>query len=209
MKRRLALVSILSMVILLAPAGQAGAQTRPPQATPDQRGQGPAAGPMPGGPGPMPGMQGPGQGGPMAGRPGPRMGRQGRIGFGMRRPGMGGPGPQQALAERLGLTQEQKTKLHQLSLESRKVAVRTRADLEIKQMELHELLSADNPDRAQTDRKLREIADLRYTQEKSRVDERIAFQQLLTPEQRTKLRQFRESGPGPQEPQRRPGPPPM
>ena len=220
--RRLVLLESFVIVLILAFAVGAGAQAPPPPPNqgpgvapqgpsgPGQDRMGPRRGPGPGG-GPMdggPGFMG-GRPGLMGGRPGPMEARQGRMGFGMRRQGMGGFGPMRALAQRLGLTEEQRTKLRQQSLESRKAAVRTRADLTIKQMELHELLSADNPDRAQTDRKLREIADLRYAAEKLRVDQRIAFQQLLTPEQRTKLRQFRENGPGPQEQPRRPASPPM
>jgi len=122
------------------------------------------------------------------------------------------------LQEELGLTEEQRNKLHQQFLEGRKAAVKNRADLQIKRMELAELMRADNPDRAQIDRKLRELADLRYAMEKSRVDQHLGLLQTLTPEQRTKLKQFRERGfgrgpqgpggpgPGPRRPQR-PSPP--
>ena len=130
--------------------------------------------------------------GPDHHRMGPRWGMRGPGGFGMGGHGMG-PGFGR-LQEELGLTEEQRAKLRQQFLESRKAAVRTQADLTIKQMELHELMEGDNPDRAQIDRKLREIADLRYAMQKSHVDGRLAFQQVLTPEQRAKLRQFRERG---------------
>ncbi len=154
---------------------------------------------------------------------GPEMGPQ--RGFGPRRglegfgPGYGfGAGPMLGrLQEELGLTPEQQTKLRQQFMESRKAAVRARADQEIKRMELHELMEAENPDRAQIDRKLRELADLRYNMEKSRVDQMLNFRQALTPEQRTKLRQLRNQfgrrgfrgGPGTRRgPGRGPGPGP-
>lgn len=153
--------------------------------------------------------------GPGHHRMGPCWGRRGPGGFGMRGPGMGpGFGMRRGfsrLQEELGLTDDQRTKLRQQAAEGRKAAVRTRADLEIKQMELHELMAADSPDRAQIDRKLRELADLRYAMQKSHVDQRLAFQQLLTAEQRAKLRQFRErgfpGGPGERGPRMRRQPP--
>ena len=146
------------------------------------------------------GFQGPPSGGPPPAfegrhnRMGPGWGQPGPQGFGMRGRGMRMRGGLQRLQQELGLTEEQRTKLRQQALEGRKAAVRSHADLKIKRMELHELMDGDNPDRAQIDRKLREIADLRYGLEKSRIDQRLSFQQVLTPEQRAKLRKFREGG---------------
>ena len=189
---------LLSCLIWLAIPAWAQAQNPPP-------GQGLGA-PPPGGPpfafeGRQHGM------GPGWGPPGPQ-------GFGMRGRGMRMREGLYRLQQELGLTEEQRTKLRQQALEGRKAAVRTRADLEIKRMELYELMAGDNPDRAQIDRKLREIADLRYALEKSRMEQLLNFRQALTPEQRTKLRQLRErgfgGGPGrPGGPERPGGPRPM
>ena len=94
----------------------------------------------------------------------------------------------------LGLSEEQSSRLRQLSLEARKSAIRRRADLETKQLELEELLGTVEPDRAAIDRTVQEIGALHAAQMKAGIDQRLNFQDVLTPEQRDKLREFREQG---------------
>ena len=113
------------------------------------------------------------------------------------------------LREQLGLTDDQVKQLHALRIEGAKNAIRSRADVEVKRLELRELLQADEPDRAAIDQKLRELSDARYTAQKQRIDQRLAMRDILTPEQRSKLKElrgkFRRGG----EPMRRPGGPGM
>lgn len=92
--------------------------------------------------------------------------------------------------ERLGITPEEASKIRQQELSFRKVQIRNRAELEVKRMELAELLAADKPDRAMIDKKLREISDTQFASEKSRIDHRLAMREALTPEQREKLKQM-------------------
>ena len=94
----------------------------------------------------------------------------------------------------LGLSEEQSSRLRQLGLEARKSAIRRRADLETKQLELEELLGAAEPDRAAIDRTVQEIGALHAARMKAGIDQRLNFQDMLTPEQRDKLREFREQG---------------
>src|SRR3990172_10403109 len=47
----------------------------------------------------------------------------------------------------LGLTDDQSEKLRQIFTDSRKASIRTRADLQIPRMELHELMRAEKTDR--------------------------------------------------------------
>lgn len=130
---------------------------------------------------------------------------------GFRHPGRGMRGmPDIArLREQLGLTDDQVKQLHALRVEGAKNAIRSRADVEVKRLELRELLQADQPDRAAIDRKLRELSDARYTAQKQRIDQRLAMRDILTPEQRSKMKElrgkFRRGG----ERMRRPGGPGM
>lgn len=106
----------------------------------------------------------------------------------------------------LGLTDEQMKRLRDMGTQAQRSGIRTRADLEIKQLDLQELLSAANPDRAAIDRTIREIAELRATEMKAGIDMRLGLQSVLTPEQREKMRalrerRFRERGVGPGAPQ--------
>jgi Spy/CpxP family protein refolding chaperone len=96
------------------------------------------------------------------------------------------------IRERLGVTPEQAAKIRQQTADFRKSEIRGRADLQIKRIELRELLGADNPDRAASDRKLQEIGAARTAREKSAIDFHLAMRTALTPEQRQKLQQMRE-----------------
>ncbi len=95
------------------------------------------------------------------------------------------------LREQLDLTDDQVKQLHSLRTEGAKKAIRSRADVKVKQLELRELLQADEPDRAAIDQKLRELSDARYTAQKQRIDQRLAMRDILTPEQRSKMKELR------------------
>lgn len=96
------------------------------------------------------------------------------------------------MMEDLGLTDEQHQQLRALHSEGRKAGIRSGADVEIKRMELEELLEADEPNQAAIDKAVRELNDLRGAAFKRRIDHRLEFSRLLTPEQRSKLKNFRE-----------------
>jgi len=96
-----------------------------------------------------------------------------------------------AAREKLGITAEQAAKIRQDTFEFRKSAIRGRADLQVRHLELQDLLRADSPDRAAIDKKLDEISAARLAQSKAEVHYRLAMREMLTPEQRQKLRQMR------------------
>jgi Spy/CpxP family protein refolding chaperone len=102
---------------------------------------------------------------------------------------MGGPGG--GPMDELGLTEEQQEKLRALHTEGRKAGIRSRADMQLKRMELEELLEADEPNQAAIDKTLRELNDLRGAALKRHIDQRLGFQRLLTAEQRAKFKSFR------------------
>lgn len=112
--------------------------------------------------------------------------------------------PDWGLEEQLGLSDEQVSKLRALGRDAAKAGIRTRSELAIQRMELEELLEADEPDRAAIDRKLRQLSEVRDALQRVRIEHRLAFRQVLTPEQRTKARtllrqrlhkRFQERGP--------------
>lgn len=91
----------------------------------------------------------------------------------------------------LGLTDEQTAKLREIMVDGRKSAIKTRADLEIQNLELRELLRADQPNHDAVLRKVQEISDLRGQMMKQRVESLLAAKSVLTPEQQQKIRQFK------------------
>ncbi len=96
-----------------------------------------------------------------------------------------------AAREKLGITEEQASKIRQETSEFRKTEIRGRADLQVRRLELEDLLRADSPDRAAIDKKLDEIGAARLAQTKAEVHYRLAMREMLTPEQRQKLKQMR------------------
>lgn len=96
------------------------------------------------------------------------------------------------MREKLGITDEQAAKITQQTSDFRKASIGSRADLEVKRVELHDLLHAENPDRAAIDLKLDEIGTARTAQTKARIHYRLAMRQVLTLEQRKRLREIRE-----------------
>jgi hypothetical protein len=97
-----------------------------------------------------------------------------------------------ALRERLGISPEQAQKIRTQVFDFRKAQVRNRAELQVKHLELHELLSADQPDRGAIDQKLQELSALQLAGAKSAIDFRLAMRAALTPDQQQKLRQMKE-----------------
>jgi len=148
------------------------------------------------------GPDGMGPGGPM--QPGGRGERMGGRGFGERRGefGLARLLNDPAIREKVGITTEQAATIRLQETEFRKAEIRDRADLEVKRIDLENLLSAEKPDRAAIDSKLQEISAARLTLEKSSVHFRLAMREAITPAQREKLHQLmserrrHEGGPG-------------
>ena len=88
----------------------------------------------------------------------------------------------------LGLTDEQAEKLHQIFFNARKANIKTRADLEIKRMELRELMRAETTDRDAALKKVQEISALREQMMRQHVETMLAAKTVLTPEQQKKFR---------------------
>jgi len=117
-------------------------------------------------------------------------------------PGMGGgpgfgPGDGPGIlarAEALDLKPEQVKELKALRLNMAKETLRLRSELELKQLELRELLFADEPDIGRIEAKIDEMAPLRTELHKKRIEHRLATREVLTPEQRAKLDLTRTPG---------------
>jgi Spy/CpxP family protein refolding chaperone len=117
----------------------------------------------------------------------PRPGRQMQRHF-----GLGKALQNKEYRTKLGVTDEQYAKLEAAFLNSAKTAIRTRADLEIKRMELGSLMKADNVDRAQVLQKVNEITALQGALMKTHIEGMMTLKETLTPEQLEKLKQLRQ-----------------
>ncbi len=118
---------------------------------------------------------------------GPMGSHHGRLRFGRR-----GMGMDPAMREELGLTEEQQSKLRSLGFDAAKSGLRTRTDLQIRRIELEELLQQDTPDKVELDKRIKALTDAQTAMTRQRIEHRLAFRNVLTPEQRTKLRGLME-----------------
>ena len=133
-----------------------------------------------------------GRGGERGGREDGRGRERGRRGRGEREFMLARLVSNPEIREKLGVTPEQAAKIRQQTSDFRKAEIRGRAEIEVKRIELRDLLGAEKPDKAAIDRKLDEIGAARLAREKSAVDFHLAMRNALTPEQREKLRKLRE-----------------
>jgi Spy/CpxP family protein refolding chaperone len=105
-------------------------------------------------------------------------------------PCMGGPMfgmmHHERMKEALGLTDEQSEKLRQIFSESKKSSIRARAELQVKRMELHEIMMGEKTDREAALKKAAEISDLRGQMMRQHVETMLAAKAVLTPEQQKK-----------------------
>ncbi len=98
-----------------------------------------------------------------------------------------------AMRERLGISTEQAARITSQETEFQKAGVQNRATLEIKHMELQQLMSGDKPYRAAIDKKLAEISSAQLGQEQTNVHHELDMKSALTPDQQAKLHKWMES----------------
>jgi Spy/CpxP family protein refolding chaperone len=91
-------------------------------------------------------------------------------------------GPKHGLGA-LKLTDEQKKQVKKLDVELRRQEIDQRAKVEKAELELHELLSADQPEQSAIEKQIRVVADLKAEQWVLKVNHWFAVNKLLTTEQ--------------------------
>lgn len=92
------------------------------------------------------------------------------------------------IQQKVGVSADQVAKIRQQESAFRKTEIKQRADIEVKRLDLRDLLAADKPDRSAVDRQLQEISASQLTLEKARIDFRLNMKDALTADQRQKLR---------------------
>jgi Spy/CpxP family protein refolding chaperone len=95
-----------------------------------------------------------------------------------------------SIRQQVGITDEQAVAIRKRKADFRKTEIRDRADLEVKRIDLKDLVAADKPDRAAINAKLQEISTAQLSLQKSAIDYRLTMRDAITPAQREKLRQL-------------------
>jgi hypothetical protein len=87
----------------------------------------------------------------------------------------------------LRLEDAQVERLRQIVLEMEKASVKTRAEIEVRSIELREALRADKPNREEILKKVQDISDLRGAMMKHDVEAVLAAKTVLSPEQQKRI----------------------
>ena len=95
-----------------------------------------------------------------------------------------------AFRERLGITPEQAARIEVQQSAFMKTMIRSRADVQVKRLELGELLAADKPDPALIDKKLSQLNEVQFAARKAAIENHLAMREMFTPEQRQKMREL-------------------
>ena len=95
------------------------------------------------------------------------------------------------MKDELGLSDEQVSKLKALKSETEKQMIRTEADIEILQIELHDILSQDKVNVKAVDTKIEKMGELQTKMYKAHIHARLNAQKILTPEQLKKHREIK------------------
>jgi Spy/CpxP family protein refolding chaperone len=120
--------------------------------------------------------------------------------------GRGGPAPVNRimnnpdLQKQIGVTPEQVTRIKKQETDFQEAGIKSRANLQVKHIELNQLMSAATPDRTAIDAKLSEISAAQLAAEKDRVHHQLDMKTALTADQQAKLKELMQShrpgGPG-------------
>ena len=95
-----------------------------------------------------------------------------------------------AIRERLGITTEQAARIQARQSAFVKAMIRDRAEVQVKRLELRELLAAEKPDRAAIEQKLAQLNEVQFAMQKTALEHRLALRELFTLEQRQKMREL-------------------
>jgi Spy/CpxP family protein refolding chaperone len=167
-------LALMLLTLVLATAAWAAPDERGPQG-----GAGVCDGSGPGG-GQGPGLGiGPGGGGPMMRPDGPGGHGGGFAAKFLLRP---------EAKEKLGLTDEQVTKIRELDYASEKQAIELRAKAEQAELELRQLMQAETPDRDAIMKQLDKVGQAQTEMRKLQTGNRLDVQAALTAEQREKIK---------------------
>jgi len=114
-------------------------------------------------------------GGPRGGEGGPSMRGPG---------GPGGKGPR--MAEELGLTEEQMSKMRDIHSKNRKTMIDQKATIQKAMLDLTDELQKEKPDKAAVEKSIEQIVKTKADIERAKLNSMVELSALLTPEQKKK-----------------------
>ncbi|MEX1274879.1 MAG: Spy/CpxP family protein refolding chaperone [Bacteroidota bacterium] len=88
----------------------------------------------------------------------------------------------------LQLTDEQKKEMLSIRFQAQKQFIAQRAAIATARLELRQLFRAPSPDQSAIEKKVKEVSELRTKASLARIGQLFSFRNILTPEQRSKVR---------------------
>ncbi len=94
-------------------------------------------------------------------------------------------------SDEIGLTEEQESEIKAVHFDSQKEVIGLKAELEIAELELRQLMDEDEPDEAEVYRKIDGMGTLKTEIHKKRIANKLAVKSILSEEQEEKLKKIR------------------
>ena len=106
-------------------------------------------------------------------------------------------GGRDMMMRELDLTKEQRDKIADLRDRQQRRAIDLRAQIQTAQLDMRKLMRADKPEKAAIEKQVDKLSRLRADLQKSQIGTMLEVRDVLTPEQREKMRgRMGEGGPG-------------
>jgi len=96
--------------------------------------------------------------------------------------------PRYGQMDRLNLSEDQRNQIEKLRTDFQKQQVPLQGKVQIAQIELRELMRAENPDKGAIEKKINELSQLRAQVGVARANQMLAIRKVLTPEQQKMIR---------------------
>lgn len=92
------------------------------------------------------------------------------------------------LHEEIGLTAEQKAKIEEIKINTRKTIIPIRSQIELREIDMRKEMKSEKPNKDRVLKIAQEIHELEWQIKRAHLEEEIAIASILTPEQREKMR---------------------
>jgi Spy/CpxP family protein refolding chaperone len=106
-------------------------------------------------------------------------------------PGAGRRAHMAAVMQKLDLSPSQRARMREMHERQARRDIEARADLQTAQLDLRQMLRSDRPNRGEVDAQIDKVARLRADRQKEHIATMMEAREILTPEQREKLRDLR------------------
>lgn len=90
--------------------------------------------------------------------------------------------------EDIGLTPEQKAKIEDININTRKTVIPFRSQIELRQIDMEKEMKAEKPNKDKILKIAQEIHELEWQIKKTHLEKKFSIASLLTPEQRAKMK---------------------